>query len=127
MFPALRWFQESEFKHPELMDSQFLVFLDDVRQAYGYPLTVTSDGRTPEENAAAPNSSPTSLHLIGRAVDVRFPPTAQHLWDLVRAVQVVAGERATELELVSPADSHVHIGVWPDGSGRSSVLILQQD
>jgi len=127
VFPTLRWFQESEFKHPELMDSQFLVFLDDVRQAYGYPIELTSDGRTAAENAAAPNSSPTSLHLIGRAIDTHFPPTAQHLWALVQAVQTVAGARACELELVYPNDPHVHIGLWPDASGRTSVLILQQD
>jgi uncharacterized protein YcbK (DUF882 family) len=126
-FAALRWFKESEFKHPELMDNQFLVFLDNVRQAYGFPIELTSDGRTAIENAAAPNSSPTSLHLIGRAIDTHMPPTSHHLWALVKAVQIVAGGRACELELVFPNDSHVHIGLWPDASGRTSVLLLQTD
>src|SRR5690348_10699290 len=100
-FATLRWFKASEFHHPEGMDYSYLVFLDNVRAAYGFPIVLTSDFRTPAENAAASGSSPTSLHLIGRAVDCVFPPTAAHVWDLVRAVQAVAGTRACELELVA--------------------------
>ena len=57
-----RYFALAEFRHPELMDEAFVAWLNKVRAEYGFPLTLTSDARTPEENAAASGSSPTSRH-----------------------------------------------------------------
>ena len=48
-----RFFKLSEFRHPELMDADFVDFLDHVRFEYGNPIILTSDARTPEENRAA--------------------------------------------------------------------------
>lgn len=113
---TLRYFRWEEFRHPDLLDYQLLVALDNIRSGYGFPLVITSDGRTPEENAAAVGSSPTSLHLSGRAVDFRYPPTAAHLWNLLRTITEVLRGRAVELRLVSSTtDHHIHLGLLPDG------------
>lgn len=115
----LRHFTAAEFRHPELIVPEAARFLDLVRDIYGQPLLVTSDARTPEENAAASGSSPNSLHLQGRAFDLRMPETREELWKLVEAVhfarQRPGFQLAVELELVhGPTDHHVHVGVYPD-------------
>jgi hypothetical protein len=121
---TLRHFALSEFRHPELVDDAAAVFLDDVRDLYGGPLIVTSDARTPEENTAAPGHSPTSLHLVGRAFDLRWLADPEALWRFVDAVYVTAGERSVELELVhGPRDQHLHVGLYPNGAHRSRLLI----
>jgi len=120
---TLKHFKWREWKHPELMDFAFTQFLDAVRTEYGFPIVLTSDARTPAENAAASGSSPSSRHLVGQAVDIRFPPTANHLWLLVHAVYSCQRASPIELELVhGPADSHVHIA-W-EVLGRASSLEL---
>ena len=122
----LRYFKLSEFKHPELVLDQCAVMLDDIRGHYGAPITITSDARTPEENTAASGSSPTSLHLEGRAFDLRYPPTAELAWRLVDAVYLVSGDRPVELELVhSDQDQHVHIALLHEG--QHSRLIIRAD
>ena len=125
---SLTYFKASEFKHPELVSYAFAVFLDDVRRAYGYPIQITNDARTAAENQALlpHGASLTSRHLYGEAVDIRFPPTSQHLWKLVSAVFKVAGDRAIELELVnSRLDQHVHIAFLP--LGVTSKLLVKAD
>ncbi len=120
----LRHFAYSEWKHPELVDSTAAVWLDGIRTHCGFPLVLTSDARTPEENAAASGSSPTSLHLLGRAFDLQWVDDPERLWRLVDAVYLVSGERAVELELVNSAqDRHVHLGLYPDDGHRSRLLI----
>lgn len=123
---TLRHFALTEFRHPELLDNAAATWLDDIRELCGFPLIITSDARTPEENAAASGSSPTSLHLTGRAFDLRYPKTAEEVWRLVDAVYLASGERAVELELVhSSQDKHVHIALLP--VGKSSRLIVKAD
>jgi len=121
-----RFFKLSEFRHPELMNADFVTWLNAIREEYGFPIVLTSDGRTPEENAAASGSSPTSRHLVGEAIDMEFPPTANHTWLLVQAVLQTPTMRPIELELVhSAADAHVHIAWLP--LGRASSLIVSAD
>lgn len=121
---TLRHFTMAEFIHPDLVDNAAAVFLDDVRNLYGEPLTLTCDARTVEENAAASGSSPTSLHLLGRAFDIKWIADPERLWIFVEAVYLAAGERAVELELVNgPTDRHLHVGLYPNGTHRSRLLI----
>lgn len=124
---TLRHFALTEFRHAELIDNAAAVFLDDVRELFGLPLTLTSDARTPEENAAASGSSPTSLHLLGRAFDLQWIADPGHLWRFVEAVYLAAGERAVELELVNGStDRHIHVGLYPD-DGHVSRLLVRAD
>ncbi len=121
---TLRHFEPSEFKHPELVANDCAVWLDDIREYADFPLVLTSDARTAEENAAASGSSPASLHLLGRAFDLQYPDTPEHVWELVAAVFVVSGHRSVELELVHSAqDSHVHVGLFPDA--RASRFLVE--
>lgn len=123
---TLRHFALSEFKHASLVENEAAVWLDDVRDACDFPLTITSDARTPEENAAASGSSPTSLHLTGRAFDLRYPATDELVWRLVDAVMLVSGQRPVELELVHSAiDKHVHLALLP--ADRQSRLEVRAD
>lgn len=121
----LKFFRWEEFKHPELMDARFLVFLDDVRQEYGGKIILTSDARTPAENAAASGSSPKSRHLVGQAVDMKFPPTAHHLWALVAAIFKCQRALPIELEIVhGPADAHIHLAWLPAGQASKIEVAL---
>ena len=127
--PNLRWFKRREFKHPELVDEEAAYFLDAVRAEYGASLVLTSDARTVAENASIPGHSTTSLHLQGRAFDLRWTFTKESLDRLVNAIYRVRDDMdvATEIELVrGPTDQHVHIGVWPD-SLHPSTLVLALD
>jgi peptidase M15-like protein len=125
---TLRFFKWSEFRHPELFDYSFAVFIDQVRYEYGWPIVLTNDARTPAENEAlrSQGSAPNSRHLAGQAIDMEFPPSSNHLWRLVEAVMKVAGERPIELELVnSSVDTHVHIAFLEPG--RASKLLVKAD
>lgn len=123
---TLRHFALTEFRHPTLVDNAAAIWLDDIRDACGFPLVLTSDARTPEENAAASGSSPTSLHLTGRAFDLRYPKTAEEVWRFVDAVLLCSGERPVELELVNSAqDKHLHIALL--AAGNVSRLIVRAD
>lgn len=129
-FPTLDYFAESEFRHPELMDHDFLRWLNRVRWHAGIPFHLTSDARTPEHNARV-GGSPHSLHLQGRAVDfVVRPWTVGNLWRVVEAVMLRpptgTNGAGVELELVqSERDKHIHLGWYPDD--RPSRLILALD
>lgn len=113
-------FEEKEFKHPELMDTTFLLFLDKVRELSMFAFHLTSDARTKEENEAlkSSGSSPTSLHLKGRAVDFTWPK--EKPWEefarLAMAVPIardmLPNRFGYELELV--LDGHVHLGLFLD-------------
>lgn len=123
------YFLAPEFRHAALVDNQAATFLLDLRKAFGGPLTLTSDARTAAENAAAPGSSPTSLHLLGRAFDLRWPGNEELMHRFLDAYYVAKGwtppadDRATELELVySKTDRHVHFGLFP--TPRPSRLIV---
>lgn len=123
---TLRHFSLGEFKHPELVDNVAAVWLDDIREYADFPLVLTSDARTPEENAAASGSSPTSLHLVGRAFDLRYPGTPELVWRLVEAIFVVSGHRTVELEAVNSArDKHIHLGLL--SADQESRLLVRAD
>ena len=128
----LRHFRLSEFKHPELVNETAAAYLDEVRDQFGKPLTLTDDARLPGE--MPPGASATSLHFKGQAFDLRSKDlSAEDLWSLVTAVQNVAlwvcgrQQRGVELEIVSSAtDHHVHIGFFL-GDGRSNRLIVRAE
>ena len=126
---TLRHFTAPEFRHPDLVDDAAAVWLDDIRQTYGAPLELTSDARTLEENRAIPGSSATSLHLIGRAFDLRWVADPEALWRFVDAVFLVSGGRPVELELVhSAADHHIHLGLYPEtNTPHVSRLLIRAD
>lgn len=120
----MKHFSPAEFHAFDKMDGDFLTFLDAVRDKAGIPFTLTSDYRTPENNAAQSGSSKTSLHLSGRAVDFVLDDWSRENWWKVTAAVVLCSEnRSVELELVhGPADAHCHLGLFSDD--RPSRLVL---
>lgn len=132
---TIRHFAASEFWRPADMDAEFVVFLDGVRQAYGFPLTITSDARTLEEEEALPGHAEpasSSLHVAepalgrwARAVDLSWITDGVQRWAFVAAVLRVANGRGVELELVPfGGNRHVHLGLYRDA--RPSVLIFSE-
>lgn len=122
----LRHFKSTEFKHPEAVDQNAVLFLDEVRHRYGSPLTITDDARMPEDRP--PGSSPTSLHLVGRAFDLRWITPATNLARLVEAVITIAGEWGVdyELELVnSKTDQHIHLGLQRPGQASEFIVAAE--
>lgn len=117
-FPSnLAYFCRAEFHHPDAMDSEFLYFLESVRSRYGAPLTVTSDARSVAEESQLPNHAnppENSLHVQGRAVDLRWIADRVARYAFNRAV-VLAGEAlgvAPELEYVPAGEPHIHLGLF---------------
>jgi Peptidase M15 len=111
-------FKLSEFKHPELVDANAAAMLDEVRQRYGKPLVLTSDARTVAENNALPGSSPTSLHLQGRAFDLEWIGDSADRFQFVWAVMGVTRLYGFQPELefvLTGASQHVHLGWYPAG------------
>lgn len=121
---SLRYFSPVEWDNPDLVDFEFAVFLDDVRTTYGAPLVLTSSARTSEENDAV-GGSPTSLHLKGRAADIRWrAKTNAQLFSFVAAVLTVAQGRPVELEIdVAPASPHLHVGLFDDPTHPSTLFV----
>ena len=123
---TLRHFALTELSHPELIANDCAVWLDDIRDLCGFPLTVTSAARTPEENAALPGSSPTSLHLSGRAFDLAWIDDPAERWRFVEAVSLASGERAVELEFVPFGNNrHLHIALHANDGHHSTLLFSE--
>lgn len=111
---TLIYFKPTEWKNLALVDYEFAKWLDVVRLYARVPFTLTSDARTADENTAA-GGAPTSLHLLGRAVDIRWDFTEQQLFKILDAVCDAGQGRGVELEVVpAGTQKHVHIGLFPD-------------
>jgi hypothetical protein len=110
---TLKHFKWSEFKRPSMLHFPMLQWLDKVRDRAGVPFTVTSDGR----DSIPPGGSPTSLHLVGRAVDIRYPKTGWEIAKITAAVYATPrppGEGGVEygVEPGSPGGPHLHFGLF---------------
>jgi hypothetical protein len=127
---TIRHFGSAECKRPEAMDYEFVMFLDDWRDAYGKPLTITNDARTiPEELAQPVHAEPpeSGLHVFDpttglwcRAVDLRWLASRTDMDALVRAYYQVKGDRPGELELVPfGPNAHIHAGLFRDPGHES--------
>ena len=52
------------------MDEKFMEILEQIRDAYGKPMRVTSGYRCPYHNSKVSKTGPTGPHTTGKAVDV---------------------------------------------------------
>ncbi len=123
-FRTLEHFTRDEFRRPELMYFPLLQFLDRVRAAYGFPLWITSDFR----DYVPIGGSADSLHLVGRAVDLRWIEDRVLRFQFARAViqtPTPAGEGGVELGLegTAPGGAHIHLALrFP---GQPSTLFIK--
>lgn|SRR3990170_2224474 len=59
----MKYFKDSEFARPDLLRPQMKKFLDDLREAFGQPLVVSSSYRDPAKNVAVGGVSD-SAHMV---------------------------------------------------------------
>lgn len=84
-----------------LIDHQFVTELDDLRQAVGFALPVSSGYRCPVYNAQVSKTGTTGPHTTGRAVDL-----------------VVSHAQALKVVRVASIMGFTGIGVQQKGTGR---------
>lgn len=133
----VKYFKASEFKAPDHIEPKLLLLLDGVRDEFGGPFFITSDGRDPEHNKRV-GGVPTSLHLYDaekglkcHAVDFWFnaaPRPYAQFAQIAEAVATVSNELGVsyQLEIVySDKDKHIHLGIFRDP--RPSELIFALD
>lgn len=107
-WPQSTYFTASEFKVPEKMGYEFMLWLNKVRALAGVPMTITSSYRTPAYNASV-GGAQDSAHTdtICEAVDIGTRPTAGDLhWNTARFYIIDAA-----LKLGCR-----RIGIYPNGS-----------
>ena len=66
------------------MSPAFLDLMDQIRDAVGEPLTVTSGYRCPTHNASVSSTGATGPHTTGRAIDIKADSRLRFL--LIQAV-----------------------------------------
>jgi Uncharacterized protein conserved in bacteria len=88
----LKYFKDSDFKMDgqdvsDKMNADFLLKLDRCREIANFPFIINSSYRSPEKNRAI-GGAPSSMHLQGRAVDVRVANSSQR-WRLIQAAMAL--------------------------------------
>tara|TARA_B100000029_G_scaffold484990_1_gene537837 strand:+ start:2490 stop:2834 length:345 start_codon:yes stop_codon:yes gene_type:complete len=105
----MKYFTESEFNNFEMMDEKLLSMLDDLREAYGYPIKLTSTYRSPDHPIEAKKSKP-GEHAYGAAVDIACVG-GEATYKLVKAAIEVGFTRIG----ISRKNNFVHVGIgYPD-------------
>lgn len=117
-FHELTKTSHSSQNYPSLMDHvENLVLLaqilEDIRDAFGAPIVVTSAFRTPMVNAAVGGVA-NSYHLSGRAADIRpnLHPSKDYFWNFQNLLDVVKTfEDVLEEIVVDPKSRYIHIAI----------------
>lgn len=86
-------------------------FLDEIRAEFGEPIIVNSGFRSEEVNRAVGGVS-RSLHLQGRAADIRpsYDDTKLYYWELQRLYKLLYARRDELTELIK-YDTFVHVAI----------------
>jgi len=106
----MKYFNESEFRNFEMMDTKLLGMLDDLRESYGYPIKLTSTYRSPDHPIEAKKSSP-GEHAYGAAVDIACVG-GEATFKLVKAAIEVGFTRIG----ISRKNNFVHVGIGYEGA-----------
>ena len=106
----MKYFNESEFSNFEMMDEKRLAMLDNLREAFGYPIKLTSTYRSPDHPIEARKSKP-GEHAYGAAVDIACVG-GEATYKLVKAAIEVGFTRIG----ISRKNNFVHVGIGYDGA-----------
>ena len=106
----MKYFTESEFNEFEKMDPKLLEKLDQLREAYGYPIKLTSTYRSPDHPIEAKKTKP-GEHAYGAAVDIACVG-GEATFKLVKAAIEVGFTRIG----ISRKNNFVHVGIGYDGA-----------
>ena len=97
------------------MDPALLVMLDDLREAYGYPVKLTSTYRSPDHPIEAKKSKP-GEHAYGAAVDIACVG-GEATFKLVKAAIEVGFTRIG----ISRKNNFVHVGIGYPGAPETTI------
>lgn len=86
-------------------------FLNDIREEFGEPIVINSGFRTPVVNRAV-GGVPNSLHLFGRAADIRpeYTPANDYKFRLVNLYQILKRFEDDLTELIM-YDNFIHVAI----------------
>lgn len=95
---------------------RLLVPLNQIRSAYGKPMTVTSGWRPPSINANTPGAAPKSKHMLGLAADIADQDGALWAWviknlDLMKQLGIYLEDKRW-------TPGWVHFGLGAPTSGK---------
>ena len=97
------------------MDPNLLEMLDDLREAYGYPITLTSTYRSPQHPIEARKSKP-GEHTYGAAVDI-LSDSGGKTFRLVKAAIEVGFTRIG----ISRKKGFIHLGIGYPGAPEKTI------
>lgn len=106
----MKYFNESEFNEFEMMDDKILLMLDELREAYGNPIKLTSTYRSPDHPIEAAKNNP-GEHAYGAAVDIESVG-GDKTFRLVKAAIKVGFTRIG----VSRKRGFIHLGIGYPGA-----------
>ena len=111
----MKHFSESEFSDYEMMDEKLLTMLDQLREAYGSPIKITSSYRSPSHPIEAAKDSP-GEHSYGAAVDI-VSDSGGKTFRLVKAAIQVGFERIG----ISRKKGFIHLGIGYPGAPEKTI------
>ena len=106
----MKYFNESEFTKFDKMNPELLEKVDMLREAYGYPIKLTSTYRSPDHPIEAKKSKP-GEHAYGAAVDIACVG-GEATFKLVKAAIEVGFTRIG----ISRKNNFVHVGIGYEGA-----------
>lgn len=111
----MKYFEESEFSEFYKMDPVLLAMLDNLREAYGYPIKLTSTYRSPEHPIEAKKAKP-GEHAHGAAVDIACIG-GEATFKLVKAAIETGFTRVG----ISRKNNFVHVGIGYPGAPETTI------
>ena len=111
----MKYFTESEFNEFEKMNPELLEKLDQLREAYGYPIKLTSTYRSPDHPIEAKKTKP-GEHAYGAAVDIACVG-GEATFKLVKAAMEVGFTRIG----ISRKNNFVHVGIGYPGAPKTTI------
>jgi uncharacterized protein YcbK (DUF882 family) len=111
----MKYFTESEFNEFEKMNPELLEKLDQLREAYGYPIKLTSTYRSPDHPIEAKKAKP-GEHAYGAAVDIACVG-GEATFKLVKAAIKVGFTRIG----ISRKNNFVHVGIGYPGAPETTI------
>jgi hypothetical protein len=118
-----------DFKHFDKMNSDFIKFLDNVLDGAGLEIPrntwITSDWRDLTAEEKLPGGAHTSLHLIGRAVDLHSALlSSSQIGGIADAICLYRYGRQVEYEIeITPGNAHLHIGLFNHDGGLRLITL----
>lgn len=110
-WPQIKNFKPTEFKNPEKMGYEFMLWLDGVRTAAGVPMDISSSYRSKEYNKQVGGAGDSShVDVPCNAVDIRMKPRPDDPnWNYSRFRIVEAAMKAGCRRIGSYANGSLHL------------------